>query len=128
MEILQIVGIGLIAAILSMTLKQEKPEMAMFIGIAAGVVILVLLIGEIRDVIIFIQRLAARANVNFMYISTILQVVGIALISEFGSQVCKDAGENGIASKIELGGKIIILILTIPILTALMEVVIDILP
>lgn len=128
MEILQIVGIGLIAAVLSITLKQEKPEMALFIGIGAGVIVLLMLVGEIRDIVIFIQRIAARANVDFMYLSTILKVIGIAYIAEFGSQVCKDAGENAIASKIELGGKLIILVLTIPILTALMEVIINILP
>lgn len=128
MEILQIVGIGLIAAVLSITLKQEKPEMALFIGIAAGALILLLLIGEIRDIVIFIQRTAAQANIDFMYLSTILKVIGIAYIAEFGSQICKDAGENAIASKIELGGKLIILILTIPILTALIEVITDILP
>jgi stage III sporulation protein AD len=128
MEILQIVGIGLIAAVLSITLKQEKPEMALFIGIAAGTLILLLLIGEIREIVIFIQRIAARSNVDFMYLSTILKVIGIAYIAEFGSQICKDAGENAIASKIELGGKLIILILTIPILTALIEVITDILP
>jgi stage III sporulation protein AD len=89
---------------------------------------LLLLIGEIRGIVIFIQRIAVRANVDFMYLSTILKVIGIAYIAEFGSQICKDAGENAIASKIELGGKLIILVLTIPILTALMEVIIDILP
>jgi len=128
MEILQIVGIGLIAAVLSITLKQEKPEMALFIGIAAGALILLLLIGEIRDIVVFIQRISVQANVDFMYLSTIFKVIGIAYIAEFGSQICKDAGENAIASKIELGGKLIILVLTIPILTALMEVITDILP
>ena len=77
MEILQIVGIGLIAAVLSITLKQEKPEMALFIGIAAGALILLLLIGEIRDIVVFIQRISVQANVDFMYLSTIFKVIGM---------------------------------------------------
>jgi stage III sporulation protein AD len=62
-----------------------------------------------------------------VYITTILKVIGIAYLADFGAQLCKDAGESAIAAKIELGGKILILLLAIPILTALMELILKIL-
>ena len=75
-----------------------------------------------------LNYIASRANVDSMHLSIVLKVIGIAYITEFGSQVCRDAGESAIASKIELGGKIIILSLTVPILAALIEVILQILP
>jgi stage III sporulation protein AD len=128
MEILQIVGIGIIAATLSIVLKQQKPEIALYISIATGIILLLLVVSKLTAVVNILERMARQANLDAMYLSTILKVIGIAYIAEFGAQICKDAGEGSIASKIELGGKIIILALTVPILAALMEVILQIIP
>ena len=75
-----------------------------------------------------LRTFTGRMNIDTVYISTVFRIVGIAYIAEFGAQVCKDAGENSIASKIELAGKVIILVLAVPILIALMELIIEIIP
>jgi stage III sporulation protein AD len=75
-----------------------------------------------------IERIAVTANVNMMYVETILKIIGIAYIAEFGSQITKDAGQGAIASKIEMAGKILILIMAIPILTVIIETVISLIP
>ncbi len=128
MNILQIVGIGLVATILIVIIRKERPDMALTISLTAGAIIFLLLIGNIFSIIGVMEDVARKANLDDIYFTTILKVLGIAYIAEFGSQLCKDAGESAIASKIELGGKIIIMILAMPILSALMDVILQIIP
>lgn len=75
-----------------------------------------------------IEKMALNAGVNSIYVETILKIIGIAYIAEFASQISKDAGQGSIASKIELGGKILILAMAIPILTVLVETIISLIP
>ncbi len=128
MEIIQIIGIGIIAAIFSVTIKQEKPELAVLISIAAGILIFFLIAERLPHIVGVFNDIVNKTQVDSIFISTLLKIIGIAYITEFGSQICKDMGENSIASKIELGGKVIIMILGLPILTALTETILGILP
>lgn len=75
-----------------------------------------------------IERIAINANVDAVYVETILKIIGIAYIVEFASQVTKDAGQGSIASKIEMAGKIVILAMAVPILTVLIEMILKMLP
>ncbi|EIJ78823.1 stage III sporulation protein AD [Bacillus methanolicus PB1] len=75
-----------------------------------------------------IEKIAVNANVNLIYVETILKIIGIAYIAEFAAQISKDAGQGAIASKIELAGKILILAMAIPILTVLIETIIQMVP
>jgi stage III sporulation protein AD len=75
-----------------------------------------------------LQKIAVNANVNLIYVETILKIIGIAYIAEFAAQITKDAGQGAIASKIELGGKILILAMAIPILTVMIETIIQLIP
>jgi stage III sporulation protein AD len=126
-EVFQLVGLGIVAAILALVLKQHKPELSLFIAVAAGVIILLMVTGRLVAIVTVLDDMARRANLDQVHLSVVLKAIGIAYITEFGAQVCKDAGENSIASKIELGGKIIILSLTLPILVGLIEVILQVL-
>jgi stage III sporulation protein AD len=128
MEIFRIVGLGMVAAVLAILLKQHKPELSLYISIAAGVLILLMIAGRLTAIVTVLDNMARRAELDQMHLSVVLKAIGIAYITEFGAQVCKDAGEGSIASKIELGGKVIILSLTLPILVGLVEVILQILP
>lgn len=128
MEILQIVGIGFIAVALLTVLKQQKPEIAVLLSIAAGVTIFLLVIGKISSIIQVLEKLAVSADVNDFYIITILKIAGIAYIGDFGAQVCRDAGESAVASKIEFAAKVLVLIIALPILVGLLETIIRLLP
>lgn len=75
-----------------------------------------------------LERIATNAHVNMVYVETILKIIGIAYIAEFGAQITKDAGQGSLASKIELAGKILILALAIPILTVIIETIIGLIP
>ncbi|RBW70655.1 stage III sporulation protein AD [Bacillus taeanensis] len=125
---IQIVGIGLIATFLILVLKEQKPVFALFVTVAVGAIIFLFLIDQIQVIFNLLEELAANANIKLVYVETILKIIGIAYIAEFGAQIAKDAGQGAIASKIELAGKLIILTMAIPILKLIIETVLRLLP
>lgn len=128
MDIMQIVVVGIIATVLAVMLKQENPELAILVSMVTGLVIFVFLITKLSSVISVLKYFASKANIDVLYFSTILKVIAIAYITEFGAQICRDAGEGAIASKVELAGKVLIMVIAIPILAALMDIMIKIIP
>ncbi|QNF30780.1 stage III sporulation protein AD [Metabacillus sp. KUDC1714] len=125
---IQIVGLGLIATFLALIVKEQKPTFAFMLVVFVGCVIFLFLIDQVYEIIRMVERIAIHANVNLIYVETILKIIGIAYIAEFGAQITKDAGQGAIASKIELGGKILILTMAIPILTVIIETVLGMIP
>ncbi|WP_145403927.1 stage III sporulation protein AD [Paenibacillus xylanexedens] len=128
MEIIQVVGLALIATVLILVIKEQKPMFAFLIAAAAGVVIFMLLIGKIGAVIEVLKRLAENSGMESIYLKTVLKIIGIAYIAEFGAQIVRDAGQESIASKIELAGKVLILVLAIPIISIIIETVMKLMP
>ncbi|WP_180953480.1 stage III sporulation protein AD [Bacillus sp. T33-2] len=128
MEIIQIAGVALVATFLALILKEQKPNFAFLLIVFTGCAIFLFLVDQIYQIINMIHTLAANAKVNLIYVETILKIIGIAYIAEFASQITKDAGQGAIASKIELGGKILILAMAIPILTVMIETIIRLIP
>lgn len=128
MEILQIAGLGIVAAVIIVVLRVQKPEMAVQVSIVTGIVIFLLLASKLSAVLELLEGYADRAGVNTVYFTAVLKIVGIAYVTEFGAEVCKDAGESSIASKIELGGKVMIVLLAVPIMTSLLDLITNIMP
>lgn len=129
MEIIQIVGIGIIATILISILRQSnRKEFALLVSVITGLIIISMVINKIKYIIDTLSSLSRNVDMEFSYFTTILKIIGIAYIAEFGAQISRDAGENAIASKIELGGKVIMMVLSMPIVLALMDLIIKILP
>jgi stage III sporulation protein AD len=93
-----------------------------------GCAIFLFLVDQIYAIIHMIEKIAVNAKVNIVYVETILKIIGIAYIAEFAAQITKDAGQGAIAAKIEMGGKILILAMAIPILTVLIETIIRMIP
>ncbi|APO46645.1 stage III sporulation protein AD [Paenibacillus sp. FSL H7-0942] len=128
MEIIQVVGLALIATVLILVIKEQKPMFAFLIAAATGIVIFMLLIGKIGAVIEVLKRLAENSGMESIYLKTVLKIIGIAYIAEFGAQIVRDAGQESIASKIELAGKVLILVLAIPIISIIIETVMKLMP
>ncbi|MBO9129702.1 stage III sporulation protein AD [Bacillus sp. 165] len=125
---LQIVGLGLIATFLAAVLNQQKSSItSMFIVFVSSVMFLIL-IDQISAVLKMVERIASEAKVNTIYVETLLKIIGIAYIAEFGAQITKDAGQGALASKIELAGKVLILVMAIPILTVVIQTILGFLP
>jgi stage III sporulation protein AD len=128
MEIIKIIGIAFIALIIIIMLKQYKPEYAIFISILTGILILFLVMDRLTGIINLIESIQNKFAINTQFIALLIKITGIAFLSEFAVSICKDSGEAAIASKIELGSKIIIISMSIPIISSLLEIILKILP
>ena len=128
MEIIQIVGLGLSATILLVVLRGQSPQIAFLLSLLVGVFIFIFLLDKIQVVIYLLQRLSVQAGIEMIFLQTILKIIGIAYIAEFAAQIAKDSGEGSIASKIELAGKVLILVLALPIVQRVIETVLNLLP
>ncbi len=128
MEIIQIIGLGIIATILSIVIKSHHPEIAIQISILTGVIIFALIAVNLRAVLKMMEQISNKAGMDFAYFINIIKIIGIAYISQFGSEVCRDAGETAIASKIEFAGKILIALVAAPIIFGFINTLIEIMP
>lgn len=128
MDILQIVGIALITTLILLMIKETQPIYALLLSLFAGGFIFYSVIGEVDRILSLIKSLSAQIHLQDVYVETILKVIGIAYIAEFGIQIIRDAGENALANKVEMGGKMAILILAVPIMGAIIQAVINFLP
>ena len=128
MEIIQIVIFSVIATIIIVMLKVHRPEIAVQASLAAGVIIFALVIARLSPILDFIKIYTGKININSQYIPVLIKIIGIAYITEFGAEVCRDAGENSIATKVEMAGKVLITILAVPIITTLLEMIKKIMP
>ena len=128
MDIVKIIGIGFIALIIIVIIKQYKPEFAMYVSIIAGTIIIFLSLDKIIGIINLLKNLSNKTGINAEYLGVLLKITGIAILTEFAVTICKDSGENAIASKIDFGGTIIVISMSIPIISALLEVILKIMP
>lgn len=128
MEIIKIIGIGLISLVIILILRQYKPEYAIYVSLISGILILTLSLGELTGIINLLKDISSRANINTKYMTLLLKITGIAFLIEFAVSISKDSGETAIANKIDLGGKVLIIVISIPIITALLETVLKIIP
>ena len=127
-EIIKIIGIGLIALVIVVILKQYRPEYTIYVSIIAGVLILFLVMEKLSGIINLLQSISDKTYINKQFLGILLKITGIAIITEFAVSICADAGEKAIASKIEIGSKVIIIAMSIPIVSSLLELIIEILP
>lgn len=126
MEIVKVVSFAFIALTIVLIFKGRRDDIAVQISIVAGIAIFLFMIGKVTAIIDLLQQLATKADIDFVYLSTVLKILGIAYIATFCSEICKDVGEGNIASQVEFAGKILILVLAIPILMAVLQSVLKI--
>lgn len=127
-EIVKIIAIGMIALIVIIIIKQYRPEFAVYISIIAGILILMLALQKMGNIVSLIQEISEKSGVNGKFLSILLKITGISILAEFAVSICKDSGESSIASKIEMGSKVIIIAMSIPIISSLLELMLEILP
>lgn len=128
MDIIKIIGIGIMALIIIIILKQYKPEYALYTSIIAGIFILLLSLSQISGVINLLKDISSRANINSEFLGIILKITGIAILTEFAVSICQDSGESAIANKMDIGGKVIIITISLPIISSLLETILKVLP
>ncbi len=126
MDIVKIVSFALVALLVVTLVKNDRKDIALLISLVAGIVIFMFMISRLTIIVNFLQSLSNKANIDIVYLDTVFKILGIAYLTSFCSEICKDAGESSIASKVEFSGKILILTLAIPILMAVMQTILKI--
>lgn len=125
METFLIIAIGIIGALVCVVINQYKPEYTMLAAMATGLVILLLIIPEVSLITEYLNEIMQVGQIDLSYGKTIVKALGICIVTQLASDTCKDCGQSSIASKIELGGKVSVLVISIPIFVSLIETVQD---
>ena len=113
MDIIKIIGIGLISLIVIVIIKQYRPEFALYVSLLAGVLILMMIMDKLDAVINLLTTLSNKTAINNEFLILLIKITGIAFLTEFTVSICKDTGEVAIANKVDLGGKVLIITMSI---------------
>ncbi len=123
MDIFRIVGLGIAATILAVFVKNWRREIAIQISLMTVAIIFFVVLPHLKTVFGMFRDVSDRIGMDLKYITLVMKVIGIAYVVQFGAELCRDAGESAIASKIEFGGKVMIVALSVPVLYNFLEVI-----
>lgn len=123
MEWIGMIGIGLVGMVIAVLLRQYKPEYAVFVSLAVGVLIIGMLCSQLLPVFNEMKEMLSQANLSFEYIGILIKSLGVCYLTQLASDACRDAGETAISSKLELAGKITVLSLGLPLFGKLLDIV-----
>ena len=126
-EIIKVVAFAFIALFIVLIFKDKREDISLMVSIVVGALIFLFMFSKLTTVINLLEQLALKANIDYIYLSIIFKILGIAYLSSFCSEICKDAGQGNIASKVEFSGKILILVLAMPILMGVLQSILKIL-
>jgi stage III sporulation protein AD len=123
MNLIAIIGVGIIAALLSVTLKQYKPQFGMYVSLIAGIIILMALIRELTPLLDTLSELITAVSLEAVYGAALLKALAICYITQLASDTCRDSGETAIAGKIEMAGKLAVALVSLPLFKGVVEIV-----
>ncbi len=124
--IIKVVVIGLVTAFSYVILKQLKPELAIFVALSGGLIIISLSLSSIGGVVNSVVEMFNSTGLNSSILTPIIKIVGIGYIVEFSANICTDIGASSIADKILFAGKIAIVVVAFPIISSMIEVIMGI--
>lgn len=127
MDIVKVIGIAFLTLIFTIILKQYRKDFAIYVVIVGGALILLSSLETFRNIIDFINRLSNKSNISSDFIKLLIKITSISILLEFAINVCKDSGESAIASKIDLGGKIIVISMSIPVISTMLNGLLELL-
>lgn len=123
MDIFKIVGIGIISLLLCVFIKNSRPEISVLVSLAATIIIFFYILPFLKQILLSLTGITELIGIESSYAEPVFKVIGIAYITQIGGDLCRDAGESAIATKIELAGKIAIVSLALPIAYKMISVI-----
>ncbi|NMB12993.1 MAG: stage III sporulation protein AD [Firmicutes bacterium] len=127
-EIVPVVLTALIVAFIQVNLRSQYPEYATVLAILFTVIVLLRVLGPLRDMIHVFYQLGQGVGIAGRYFDVLLRTLAVAYITVFGSQICKDAGEQSLAITVEFAGKLVMMIIALPIILGIVEALVNLLP
>ena len=128
MDMLRLTGFGVSAALMALLLRRLKPEVGLAASMAAGVLLCVLVLPHLAQLLQGLESIARAGGLADGYMAQLLKVCGVSLLTDFAAQTCRDAGEAGLAVKVELGGRVALLALSLPFMEALLTQIMSLSP
>lgn len=128
MEIFRLCAIGIITALLSLFLRQQKSPLALPVSLGGGALLLFLAVPYFRDILGLWGEFAANSGLDTGFAGILVKIIAVTFITEICAALCRDAGESALGETLELCGKLLILGMSMPVITALFKVVISFLP
>lgn len=122
MNIYSVLGIAIVSTVICILMKQYKPEYAMLVSLACGLVIFSMILVSLMPVFEAMRNLIQRASINSEYTKAIIKTLGVCYVTQLASDSCRDAGQTAIASKVELCGKVFIVIISLPLFENLVDI------
>jgi stage III sporulation protein AD len=127
-DILKVIGVAMVTTFAGLVLRQQKPELAAVVSIAGGIVVLLMFVDSLGVIFSGFGEIVSKSGIKSEVFSNILKIIGIGYLTEFAAGICADAGNTSMAQKVTLAGKVIILVLALPIINNLIDIIIGILP
>lgn len=125
MNIVIIASTALIACVLSIVLRQYKPEYSLFISIATGILIFLAVFAVIGPLLDFVKSLTEGAGLDGIYAQVLIKSLAVCYITQLACDCCVDSGETAIAGKLRIAGKIAVLLIALPMFEGLVQIVSD---
>ncbi len=126
-ELLKILAVALVTVFAHIIVKQTRPEIAMIISIAGSVLIIVMIVDSLSSVISSFYNIFQTTGVDTTLLTPLFKIIAIGYITEFGANICQDAGASSVADKVLFAGKLVILLVALPIVTTVIDMVVSIL-
>jgi stage III sporulation protein AD len=124
MQVVAVVGLAIVATAVLALIRPLRPELGVLLGLVAGALVLLAVLPRVAQIIGLLEQMAGRGGVGPDYLGAVLKIIGVAYLTEFGAQVARDAGEGALAGKVELAGKILILVIAIPLILAVLDLIV----
>lgn len=128
MDLTKLIVIAVASALGVLLLRQVKPELAVVVGLVGTILIFLMVVNGLTQIISSINGIVTRTGLATELFSSILKIVGIGYLCEIAASICQEAGAKAVADMVILGGKVIIMVLAIPIIQSLVDVVLGVLP
>ena len=129
MEIIfKIIAIGLITCVTALILKPMRSDFAIIVTVVGGVIIFAMILSSLSSVLNVITSIASKTGVNSGLLAIVFKIIGIGYLTEFSASLCSDAGSGSLGDKVLLGGKIVIMMMSLPIITNILEIISKLLP
>ncbi len=122
MEIFKIIGVAFITSICSVIIKNTKPELSFAVTTAGVLLILLLIFSKMTEITSVFLNITSVTNIDNQLLKLLLKMVAIGYLTEISAGILNDFGSSSLADKVILGGKLMIILLSLPVLSSLLSV------